>query len=116
MAVVIGPHFPDELRAAGLLNLPFTWGPDGAIQYDARLTANQRTAIQAVLAAHNPATPADPTAQQVAAGVVVANRFPSDAQIDAAFDAVTTLPQLVTLTRRLAHVLRNLAIAAGVDS
>ena len=63
MAKTIGPHFIAELQAAGLVGLPFTWGEDGAIQFDPRMTQPQRDAVLAVYAAHNPATPA-PTPQR----------------------------------------------------
>lgn len=53
----IGPTFADELIAAGLNGLPFSWGSDGLHMTDPRLTDEQKDAIQAVLAAHNPLTP-----------------------------------------------------------
>lgn len=54
-----GPTFYDELKAAGLAGLPFSWGDDGAYYTDA-ITPEQRAAIEAVIAAHNPlATPPD---------------------------------------------------------
>lgn len=56
-ADVIGPSFPSELQAAGLMGLPFSWVPDGTIQYGPTITQTQRTAIEAVKAAHNPTTP-----------------------------------------------------------
>lgn len=49
------PHFAEDLRAAGLLGLPFTWSPtDGTCTFDARMTAAQIAAVQAVIAAHDP--------------------------------------------------------------
>lgn len=62
----IGPNFANELAAAGLLGLPFSWGTDGVIEYGESISAAQKTAIEAVLAAHNPAKP-DPNAQLAAA-------------------------------------------------
>jgi hypothetical protein len=53
----IGPNFSNELAAAGLHGLPFAWGGDGAISYGPAITSAQKTSIQAVLAAHNAATP-----------------------------------------------------------
>lgn len=56
----IGPAFIEELAAASLLGLPFAWGDDGSVQYDERMTAEQRAAVAAVLAAHDPQKPATP--------------------------------------------------------
>ena len=56
----IGPAFIEELEAAELLGLPFAWGDDGSVQYDERMTAEQRAAVAAVLAAHDPQKPATP--------------------------------------------------------
>ena len=53
----IGPSFPFELAAAGLLGLPFSWTPDGQFTYDPSLTQAQIAAVQAVVAKHNPSTP-----------------------------------------------------------
>ncbi|KPH79308.1 hypothetical protein [Bosea vaviloviae] len=59
-ATIIGPTFGAEIEAAGLLGQPFAWSADG-VTYDDRLTADQRAAIEAVVAAHDPsATPATP--------------------------------------------------------
>jgi len=59
MADVIGPNFGNEIALAGLAGLPFSWGADGVHISDSRLTAGQKTAINAVVAAHDP-TKADP--------------------------------------------------------
>jgi hypothetical protein len=58
--IAIGPTFSAELRAAGLFGLPLSWSSDGSIAWGDGITDSQRTAVEAVLAAHNPATP-DPT-------------------------------------------------------
>lgn len=52
--MLIGPSFPEELRRAGLLGLPFAWGDDGQICGRDNLTAEQNAALDAVLAAHDP--------------------------------------------------------------
>jgi len=60
--VNIGPTFPDDLREAGLIGLPFSWTPDGL--YDtSQLTPEQLGAVNAVLAAH------DPTAKPIPIGL-----------------------------------------------
>ena len=56
----IGPSFSDELRTANLIGLPFSWGTDGIIQFDPRMTQAQRDAVLAVYAAHDPTKPAPP--------------------------------------------------------
>lgn len=50
---VIGPSFAAEIEAAGLMGLPFAWSSEG-VTYGADLTTQQRAAIEAVVAAHNP--------------------------------------------------------------
>jgi hypothetical protein len=54
----IGPNFANELAAAGLTGLPFSWSGDGTIVFGAAMTAAQITSVQNVYAAHNPSTPA----------------------------------------------------------
>jgi hypothetical protein len=61
MAKAIGPNFLNELAAAGLTGLPFSWGADGAIEFGAAMTGDQVAAVNAVYAAHDPAK-ADPVA------------------------------------------------------
>lgn len=58
-----GETFADEMAAAGLLGLPFSWGDDGVISGRENLTAEQNATLDAVLAAH------DPTKQSVPAQV-----------------------------------------------
>lgn len=52
---LIGPSISDELEAAGLMGLPFSWRPsDGTVRTDdPRLTDLQREAIISVFAAHS---------------------------------------------------------------
>lgn len=52
----IGAHISEELKAAGVMGLPFAWNPEtGAVRTDdPALTAAQRQTILAVFAAHNP--------------------------------------------------------------
>lgn len=50
----IGEHFSQEIDAAGLTGLPFSWGGDGIIQFDPRMTPEQVDAVRAVYAAHVP--------------------------------------------------------------
>jgi hypothetical protein len=66
----IGPTFGDELQAAGLTGLPFSWHPDGSpmpgvnppspFLFDQRMTPEQIAAVEAVYAAHDPAKPPPP--------------------------------------------------------
>ena len=53
----IGPSFPGELRAAGLMGLPFAWGDDGTFTFDPQMTPEQIAGVQAVFAAHDPTKP-----------------------------------------------------------
>jgi hypothetical protein len=59
-AQTIGPNFGNEIIAAGLGGLPFSWSSDGTIRGLTNLTPAQQTTLNAVLAAHNPNTPAVP--------------------------------------------------------
>lgn len=52
--IVIGPNFAAEIQAAGLMGLPFAWSAEG-VTYGDDLTPPQRAAIEAVVAAHDPA-------------------------------------------------------------
>lgn len=51
---MIGNTFSDELKAAGLLGLPFSWGADGSFEFSPTMTQEQRDAVMAVYAAHDP--------------------------------------------------------------
>lgn len=55
----ISARFADELKTAGLVGLRFTWGEDGVIEYAPDVTPEQRAAVEAVLAGHDPALPRD---------------------------------------------------------
>jgi hypothetical protein len=72
MPDAIGPTFPGELEAAGLLGLPFSWGADGSLYYDPRMTPEQIAAVEAVVAAHDPTAtmppPNNPTIGPVDSG------------------------------------------------
>lgn len=70
MTALIGPTFALEIAAAGLTGLPFSWGADGVNVDDPRLTDGNKSAIAAVVSAHNPATPNpnDEFAALIAAG------------------------------------------------
>lgn len=71
----LGPNFENEIRAAGLIGLAFSWGADGVFFPEAPgangtmmpiLTPDQVAAVVAVVAAHDPTKP-DPSAQAAAA-------------------------------------------------
>lgn len=49
----IGPTFGDEVLAAGLGGLPFSWGGDGKIEGRENLSPAQNAALDAVIAAHD---------------------------------------------------------------
>lgn len=51
---LLGPTFGDEVISAGLGGLPFTWGNDDTQINSAQLTAQQKTTLDAVVAAHDP--------------------------------------------------------------
>lgn len=66
---IIGPSFSSELTAAGLQGLPISWNPDGVnfgdvVNLDGTMTLNpalspeNRAAVEAVVAAHDPTAPA----------------------------------------------------------
>jgi hypothetical protein len=62
----IGPSFYDEIVAAGLVGLPFSWSADGTIIFDPLMTAAQIASVESVYAAHNPDTPSWSAYQQSA--------------------------------------------------
>lgn len=54
MANVIGPSFPDELRAAGVTDFRFSWSLEsGHINFHPDVPAEERERVEAVLAAHD---------------------------------------------------------------
>ncbi|WP_327211995.1 hypothetical protein U8Q06_20910 [Rhizobium beringeri] len=53
----IGPSFTAELTAAGLLGLPFSW-TEYEIVFGEEMTEEQRSAVESVLASHDPSLPA----------------------------------------------------------
>lgn len=55
MATTFGPTFGDEIRNAGLMGLPFSWGADGSISGRENLTTEQNATLDGVIAAHDPA-------------------------------------------------------------
>lgn len=69
----IGPTFVAELRAAGLLGLPFAYDIDGTLTFDPAMTPEGIAAVEAVLAAHNPAKlpPQQMLADALAAGLAI---------------------------------------------
>lgn len=64
----LSDSFGAELRAAGLGDLPISWGSDGAFTVGDDVTTQQREAVQAVIDAHNP--DAGDLAQARAAAIV----------------------------------------------
>lgn len=113
--MIIGPSFPSELAAAGLLTLPIAWTTEGVnygdiVALDGTVTPNdalspeQRAAIEAVVAAHDPATPAPPNVPQVVSrfqGREAMHRTPygEDSLFDAA-EAVLAKPDTPAMYRR----------------
>lgn len=67
---MIGLSFASEVEAAGLMGAPFGWGEDGEISGRENLTPAQNTALDAVIAAHDPSAPApDRSAEAVDAEI-----------------------------------------------
>jgi hypothetical protein len=63
-----GTTFPQELIAAGVGGLPFSWAADGSFNFDDSITPEQRATIQAVADAHDPlATPVKSALEQIRA-------------------------------------------------
>ena len=55
--LVFGPSFGEEVIAAGLGGLNFSWGSDGDIQGRDKLSSEQNATLDEVIANHDPATP-----------------------------------------------------------
>lgn len=83
----IGPTFGEEIRAAGLSGLPFSWGSDGKIEFGEAMDQDQRGAVLAVAAAHDPkavlAEPPDPDSDLESALEMARKKGTLDALIDA---------------------------------
>jgi len=50
----IGPTFSEELKEAGLMGLPFSWGDDGSIAFAPSMTTEQKDAVMGVYDRHDP--------------------------------------------------------------
>lgn len=50
----IGETFGQELEAAGLSGLPFSWGSDGTIEFGEAMTPAQIEGVNLVYEAHDP--------------------------------------------------------------
>lgn len=104
MTKAIGPSFSDELQAAGLMGLPFTWGADGSFEFSPAMTPEQTAAVMAVYGAHDPAAEVEAVpdlATQLAAllitkGTITADEIHPDTL--AAVDAQLSVAGLETLT------------------
>ncbi|MFY3535473.1 hypothetical protein [Achromobacter denitrificans] len=90
---IIGPSFPSELEAGGLLGLPFSWSAAGVLRFGDSITESQRAAVLAVLDAHDttalaPAVVPD-TVTKYQACVVLARHGLLD-EVDAFFASMVT--------------------------
>lgn len=114
MAKSIGPNFPNELAAAGLLGLPFSWTSVGDIFFAATMTAPQIAAVQAVYAAHDPTKldPATQLAAKLAAGVALTSTATPAISATYALDP-TTLDQIGSVARDAAA---GLGLPGGLTS
>lgn len=91
MPITFGPSFESELASAGLLGLPFVWYPGGIVSYGDELTAEQRAAVDAVVAAHDPTAPAPSVVPETVTkyqACVVLARHDLLSQVNAFFDAL----------------------------
>jgi hypothetical protein len=61
MMKTFGPSFVEELVAAGIAGLPFSWGADGSLFGTEALADDQRARLDAVIAAHDPTKDAVPS-------------------------------------------------------
>lgn len=52
--ILIGTNFADDLRAAGLGDLPVSWDSSGLLQFADTVSEENRQAIAEVLEAHIP--------------------------------------------------------------
>lgn len=52
MSSEIGKTFTDELKAAGLIGLPFSWGDDGTFTFDPSMPQADIDNVMAVYEAH----------------------------------------------------------------
>jgi hypothetical protein len=49
---ILGDSFADELKAADLLGLPFSWSKDGVMEFGDSMTQQQIESVMAVYVAH----------------------------------------------------------------
>lgn len=112
MPNVIGPNFGNEVIAAGLGGLPFTWGSDGSIGNRQALTPEQNTALDAVIAAHDPEKPEVPNSVSPLQARLALEQMSALAQIEA---YVSSQSSAVQIAWNHAREIRrdNAMIAAG---
>lgn len=117
----IGPSFSSELAAAGLWGLPIAWTPggvsygdivnlDGTVTLNPALSPENRAAVEAVVAAHDPTAPAPvvvPKAVTKYQCCVVLARHGLLTQTNAYFDALPVDDPRRLAWLMAATVLRN---------
>jgi hypothetical protein len=60
MEKTLGPSWPSEYVASGLLGAPLIVHTDGTVIYGETATPEQRATVEALIAAHDPTKPAPP--------------------------------------------------------
>lgn len=82
----IGPTFSAELSAAGVSLDGIAWGEDGAFCFREDVTQDTRDAVEAVLAAHDPAkmAPPPPLTDGELAGLLIRKGYLTAGDISAA--------------------------------
>lgn len=106
----IAPTFANELRAAGLFGLPFSWQEDGTINFGEEMTQEQIDAVNVVYAAHDPGKQLgiDPLTKIRALEAAQADRQAKATRIatlKSALDWACTLPQAAGKTREEVHAM-----------
>lgn len=90
MPSTFGPSFERELEAAGLLGLPFVWYEDGTVTYGDGLSDEQKAALDAVVAAHDPSAPIVPSQVMASQGGIALIHFGLMDAVQAVVDAPDT--------------------------
>ena len=110
----IGRSFYAELVAANIpvSQLPFSWGADGTLNYGDSVTEEQRTEIEAVYEAHDPAKP-DPQSLRDESKAALDG---SDVTVLRCFEAGVTLPAAWVDYRKQLRAIVSGAVASSLPT
>jgi hypothetical protein len=118
---MIKPTFSDKLAEKNLLGLPFSWGPDGKLEFGPGITEEQRKEIEAIAAAHDWALSqakdkAIMEAKANAAFSIAALFDKSPFSLELVFAELNALAEAIALVDKVEHTPQDTARLAQLKS